>query len=303
RGLPHVFQPSPGVAFCHPSAVDRQNKKNRARFFRRFFICVTPARTGDDAFESVDHKATRRAQGVHLPKKMGKWIALAVIAGMILFFFFVRFQDRPKTGNAGDYKKYTDMEWEEKKWEIVERIMENMKQGYRPADSDRDKNVSPALSSSIEHGQYTLCIIPSDPVKKDEETEILVEELLTFFEKQPGYIVVERERLDFVIRELELKTLNLTEDKLRFSLGEIFDARGILFVKVFEHPSRLPRLTRRKEAFLRLVETKTTAITARATEYFDPYDIKGAGRLLGEQLIASLEKRMEDGMDNNGQAQ
>ena len=98
---------------------------------------------------------------------------------------------------------------------------------------------TPIAASSISPGKYTLCVIPSDPVKKDRDTELLVEELLTFFEKQPDYIVVERERLDLMIRELELKTLNLTEDKLRFSLGEIFDARGIIFVKAFEHPGRL----------------------------------------------------------------
>ncbi len=102
---------------------------------------------------------------------------------------------------------------------------------------------------------------------------------------------MERERLDFVIRELELKTLNLGEDKLYFSLGEIFDAHGIIFVKVFEHPGRFPHLTPKKEAFLRLVETSSTAIKARAEEYFDPHDIKSAGRLLGEQLISSLREK------------
>jgi CHAT domain-containing protein len=263
---------------------------------------ATSARTGDEAFESADHKASRTGRGIHVSKKLGKRIALGVIAGIILFFFFIWFQGRPTTKDTGGYKKYTDLEWEEKKWEIVERIMNNMRQGYRPADSDTDKHAPPSVFPSTAHGKYTLCIIPSDPVKRDKDEELLVEELLTLFEKQPGYIVVERERLDFVIRELELKTVNLSEDKIRFSFGEIFDARGILFVKVFEHPSRLPRLTPRKEAFLRLVDTKTTAITARAAEYFDPYDIKGAGRLLGEQLIASLEKRMEDSMDNDGQA-
>jgi hypothetical protein len=265
----------------------------------------TFARIRDEAFKSADHKTTRTAQGFHVSKKLGRWIAFGFIAGIILFlsFIFIRLQVRLIKEDTDGYKRYTDLEWEEKKWEIVEKIMKNMRQGYSPADSYKDDISPPSASSSIVHSKYTLCIIPSDPVKKDKDTELLVEELLTFFEKQPDYIVVERERLDFVIRELELKTLNLTEDKLRFSFGEIFNARGILFVKTFKHPSRLPKLTQRKEAFLRLVDTKTTAITARVAEYFDPYDIKNAGRLLGKQLIVSLEKRKENSVDNNGQAQ
>ncbi|MGA1796327.1 MAG: CHAT domain-containing protein [bacterium] len=263
---------------------------------------ATSARTGDEAFESADHRGTRAAKGIHMSKKWGKWVALGIIAGMVLSLFFMKFRERPAMEHAGGVHRYTDLEWEEKKWEIVERIMEGMRQGYRPGDSDTARNAPLSGSSSIAPAHYTLCIIPSDPVIKDTDTELLVEELLTFFEQQPDYIVVERERLDFVIRELALKTLNLTEDKLRFSLGAIFDARGILFVKVFELPHRLPRLTHRKEAFLRLVDTKTTAITARAADYLDPYDIKGAAGHLGEQLIASLEKRMKDGTGNDGQA-
>lgn len=254
---------------------------------------ATSVRTGDETFESSYHKVASTARGVHVFKKLGKWIALGVIACILLFLFIIKFRTRPATEDTGGYNKYTDLEWEEKKWEIVERIIDNMRQGYSHTNSYTNKNAPTYTSSSIAESKYTLCIVPSDPVKRDKDTELLVEELLTFFEKQPDYIVVERERLDFVIRELELKTLNLTEDKLRFSLQEIFDARGIIFVKAFEHPGRLPVLTNRKEAFLRLVDTKTTAITARVTEYFDPRDIKEAGRLLGEKLIASLEKRDE----------
>ncbi|MGA1841520.1 MAG: CHAT domain-containing protein [bacterium] len=254
---------------------------------------ATSARTVDESSEPSYHKAARASRGFHVSKKPGKWIALGVIASVLLFLFFIRFRARPITEDTGGYNKYTDLEWEEKKWEIVERIIDNMRKGYSRTNSYTGKNAPPSASSSITDSKYTLCIVPSDPVKRDKDTELLVEELLTFFEKQPDYIVVERERLDFVIRELELKTLNLTEDKLRFSLQEIFDARGILFVKAFEHPGRLPVLNNRKEAFLRLVDTKTTAIKARVSEYFDPYDIKDAGRLLGEKLIASLEKRDE----------
>jgi hypothetical protein len=247
----------------------------------------------DEAFESSEYKAVRTARGIHGSKKPVKWIAFGVISCMLLFLLFIRLRIRPAIKDTGDYNKYTDLEWEGKKWEIVERIIDNMRQGHNPANSYADRNTHPSGSSSISPGKYTLCIIPSDPAKKDKDTELLVEELLTFFEKQPDYIVVERERLDFVIRELELKTLNLTEDKIRFSLGEIFDARGIIFVKAFEHPGRLPLLNHKKEAFLRLVDTKTTAITARVAEYFDSKDIKGAGRRLGEKLMASLEKNDE----------
>ncbi len=270
------------------------------------------SRTGANISESGDIKIQRKAQGIHLSKRLYKWTALGLIAGMLFFLFFIKLQNRSTPGNRGNYKKYTDLEWEEKKWEIVERIMDKMRQRYRTNTRNEkgpltytytNKDAPPTASPSVSHDQYTLCIIPSDPVRKDKDTELLVEELLTFFEKQPGYTVVERERLDFVIRELGLKTLNLSEEKLHFSLGEIFGARGILFVKVLEHASRFPHLTSRKEAFLRLVDTKTTAIKARTGEYLDPHEIKGAGRLLGKQIISSLEKKIINDKDKNGQAQ
>jgi CHAT domain-containing protein len=263
----------------------------------------TLAQAEEKILEPADKKNQKKAQGIHLSKKLSKRITLGVIAGMVFFLFFIKLQDRLTMENKGTYKKYTDLEWEEKKWDIVERIMDKMRQRYRFVDPYPIKDVPPAASPSVSHDQYTLCIIPSNPVKKDKDAELLVEELITFFNKQPKYVVVERERLDFVIRELELKTLNLSEDKLHFSLGEIFDAREIIFVKVFEHPGRFPHLTRKKEAFLRLVETKTTAIKARAAEYFDPHDIKGAGRFLGEQLISSLEKKIVKNKDKDGQRQ
>lgn len=274
------------------------------------------AGTEDNILGSADNTCQRKAPGIHLLKTLVKLAVLGLIVGIVFFLFFIKLQDRSTTGNKGTYKRYTDLEWEEKKWEIVERIMDKMRQRYRMNNrnekgsltdlySDKDaptSSVSP-VSPSVSMGKYTLCIIPSNPIKKDKDTELLVEVLLTFFEKESKFIVVERERLDFVIRELELKTLNLSDEKLHFAFGEIFNARGILFVKVFEHSGRFPRLTSRKEAFLRLVDTKTTAIKARAEGYLDPYDIKGAGRLLGQQIISSLEKKMVKDKDKNGQAQ
>jgi len=256
--------------------------------------------TEDTISGSTDNTCQRRARVINLFKKSGKLAALVLIAGILLFLFFVKLQDRSTTENKETYNKYTDLEWEEKKWEIVERIMDKMRQRYGMNNRDEkdplsdayaNKDVPPPVLPSIANDKYTLCIIPSNPAKRDKDTEILVEELITFFEKHSKYTVVERERLDFVMRELELKTMNLSEEKLRFSLGEIFDAQGILFVKIFEHSGRFPRISGRKEVFLRLVDTKTTAIKARADEYLDPYDIKGAGRLLGEKIISSLEKK------------
>ncbi|MBN2373874.1 CHAT domain-containing protein [bacterium] len=250
--------------------------------------------SGYNSMESSGRITTRSSKGLHLSRGLGKGIAIGVIAIMLMFLFFIRYKGRPATNDKGGYNKYTDLEWEEKKWEIVERIMDKMRKGHNLSNSVLDKGALPPLSTKVFHGKYTLCIIPSDPVASDKDTELLIEELITFFDGQPDYTVVERQRLDFVIRELELNALNLTEDKLRFSFGEIFDARGILFVKTFERPGRVPQLTRRKEAFLRLVDTKTTAITGRASQYFDPHNIKDAGRALGEQIISSFEKRMED---------
>lgn len=192
-----------------------------------------------------------------------------------------------------------DLIWEEKKWQIPQTIKEKLNRRYPEhsvvtytgAEQKQPLQESSSLSS-------TICIMPAIITGRQEgidslTTRYIIEELTSLFVSRPDWVVVERVRLDFVLHELDTANSNLSKSKLKFALGQILGARGILFVRSFKQPSRIPYpFTREKtDVFLRYVETQTSAINATAGATLTHKDVKTVSRRLGQEILLSLQKR------------
>ena len=183
-----------------------------------------------------------------------------------------------------------DLAWEKEKWRIVHDIQAKLNERYS------DQKI-PAKTSSSLNAPMTICIIPAIPQWKEKApsklmTAHLLEELNLYWMHQPGFMVVERDRLDFVLEELERATSNITESQLKFTVGKIFGAKGILFVRAIpENPGFFfPSFGEKTKAFLRYVDTETSVIKAMAEASLkDTGDIKRVTHALGEEILQSLK--------------
>ncbi|MGA1841154.1 MAG: CHAT domain-containing protein [bacterium] len=184
----------------------------------------------------------------------------------------------------------TDLAWEKEKWRIVHDIQAKLNERYS------DQKI-PAKISSYPDAPMTICIIPAIPLWKEKApsklmTAHLLEELNLYWMHQPGFMVVERDRLDFVFEELERATSNITESKLKFAVGKIFGAKGILFVRTIpENPgASFPSFGEKTKAFLRYVDTETSVIKAMAEASLkDTRDVKRVTHALGKEILQSLK--------------
>ena len=225
-----------------------------------------------------------------------------VIAGVSFLPYIFRFPE------YDDIKLATDPTWEDKKWQVVQDILEKLKERY-PDYSNIGNNLSNDTSpgytnvASNTHSMdlipspLTMCIIPAIPRERDKKednkiTEQIIEGLIQFFARQPGCTPVERERLDFVLKELEMATSDLSQSKLEFALGRIFGTKAILFVRVFKQNSRfqLPFFTQETDVYIRYVDTQTSAIKAGVEISFKNEKINLISKRLGEKILLALNK-------------
>lgn len=220
----------------------------------------------------------------------GAFLLLACVIMIYLFTSLRHYRHTRHDPSEIRENQETDLAWEKEKWRIVHDIQAKLNERY----SDR-KN--PANISSSSDAPMTICIIPAIPLWKEKApsklmTAHLLEELNLYWMHQPGFMVVERDRLDFVFEELERATSNITESKLKFAVGKIFGARGILFVRAIpENPgASFPSFGEKTKAFLRYVDTETSVIKAMAEASLkDTRDIKRVTNALGEEILQSLK--------------
>lgn len=266
-------------------------------------------------------------------KRLIKHKKLFLAGALLLFFliilfagigFFVYHYMRPHPAGHGRLPFYGtnrqgpagngDMVWEERKWEVVERIQDRLRKRFSASERERSNRQEPLLSESVHHGSIvkgafedkplspaTLCIISENPEGREgKEEELLtgriIKELYRFWINHSEYAVVERDRIDFVMRELELATSSLNENKIYFALGKLFGAKGTLFVRIFTQskPSFFSIKRLEPHLYLHYVDTETTEIRAIADA-----PIKGKGQeelrdlssRLSEEIIYTLKHK------------
>ncbi|MGA1865771.1 MAG: hypothetical protein ACMUHX_12010 [bacterium] len=219
--------------------------------------------------------------------------AFLLLACVILIYLFTSLRHYRQTSHD-PYEirenQETDLAWEKEKWRIVHDIQTKLDERYS------DQKI-PANISSSSDSPMTICIIPATPLWKEKApsklmTAHLLEELNLYWMHQPGFMVVERDRLDFVFEELERATSNITESKLKFAIGKIFGAKGILFVRAIPESQGVsfPHFGEKTKAFLRYVDTETSVIKAMAEASLkDTRDIKRVTNAMGEEILQSLK--------------
>ncbi|MGA1795422.1 MAG: CHAT domain-containing protein [bacterium] len=219
-----------------------------------------------------------------------KWMG-AVMGGLVslTLIFYVISKVGPNLYHPDDGQRGIppiDHEWEQKKWQIVQQIQGMLNKRYKEA-------LHPIASS---HGPYTICIVPAMHEKRmNGHTQTLtrhfIEEFHRFWMHQTDFVVVERERLDFVLEELERATSYLTENQVKFAIGKLFGAKGILFVMALpgDHLISLPFMHNESKIFVRCVETETSVIRAMAeASVRDGDDLKVVSQNLGREVVHSL---------------
>ena len=133
-----------------------------------------------------------------------------------------------------------------------------------------------------------------EPQKEQQTVSRLIEEMRIFWTAQEGFEVVERERLDLVLKELKLKTLKLDEYKIQFILNEVLGVKGILFIRMFNQSklSPLKFFNRQKIVYARFVDADTTLFKAYEKIFFkEGENLEKVCQKLGEKLKLSLVKR------------
>lgn len=239
----------------------------------------------------------KRARG----KKLKRTMIISLGGGFLIFCLIVAIRlFMPHPDNPSLSNNSYDPKWEREKWQIVREIQEKLNQRY--SGKETAPGVSPdsiqSDQSSEENLLFTMCIVPAVPQGRargiDRQlTALMIEELHLFLVEQPGFILVERDRLDFVLEELERSTSGLSEGKIRFTLGKVLGAKGILFVSIFPKPTSLPIpfYAQEMRAFVRFVNTETTAIEAYAKTAFKKNEsLEQVGRSLGEKILSSLKR-------------
>ena len=249
----------------------------------------------------LERKKEKIDDGLKISSK-SKWTRRLFIGlGSVFLFLFIIL--------AGNYfifppklpapKPSPDPSWEKEKWRIVRQIQEKLYQRFLDLkNSAPPVHISP-VSISSENIPFSLCIIPAIPQGREpgidqQMTELLIEEMNLFWSNQSGFILVERERLDFVLQELERATSNISEGKVRFALGKVFGARGILFVRTFPQTGSflLPFYNRETKVFIRCVNTETTAVEAYEKASFKGEEsLDKVSKDLGEKILLALSKR------------
>lgn len=267
-----------------------------------------------DVFPIGKQKGKRRLRNGLLAGGLIILFLIILFAGTAIFVDrFMKPRDlKPEPSNINLFQKHDridneDILWEEKKWEVVGRIRDRLRQRFSetgrinnsqiPSIPSNEKGSSLMASSGEElSSKSTICIIPEKPQGKpdnEEEriTERTVKELYRFWIKQPEYLVVERDRLDFVMRELELATSSLSENKLRFAFGKIFGSMGILFVRVFVQPTTSSFFSQEQEIqiYLHYVDTETAVVKAIAEASIKDQDLRDISTHLGEEILNHLK--------------
>lgn len=227
------------------------------------------------------------------PQNWRRKIFFGLWLGFFLFFILImiRFFLYPPNSTTSVSNNGQEISWEKEKWQIVRQIQDKMSQRF---------------SGQINHHQtssgnepFTICIISAIPQGRElpidqKKTDLLIEELNLFWMSQPGFTLVERDRLDFVLEEMERATSNISETEVRFALNKILGAKGIVFVRIFNESKYflLPFLNRESKVFVRYVNTETTAVEAYAKASFDDSkNFDELGRDLGQQILLTLGNR------------
>jgi hypothetical protein len=202
-------------------------------------------------------------------------------------------------------------EWEEKKWEIVWRLQDEIGKKFSESGSVSASGPGPssgpqsASQVSPEDGPLPLCIMPAvSPVLQGIDQNLtarLVEELKIIWSHQPGYTFLERERFDFVLSELRHLTLTMSEEQLKFTLRQVLGAKRIIFVRVFSPPSNflsrffrefLPVFSQEKEVFVRFVDTESSVWKASAKMSFRDKDpLEEVGQKLVTLILRDIKER------------
>jgi len=236
------------------------------------------------------------AAGKKWQRQMLLWIGcvilLVFIIGAVYLFFTPPFSPR-LSSNA------FDSSWKKEKWQIVGQIQEKLSQRYSVQGHSDQGSLKSVYPDSSKNDHLTMCIIPAVPQGREQGidqqmTAYLIEELNLFWINQPGFVLVERDRLDFVLEELERATSNLSERKIQFTLGKVLGAKGILFVRIYPHAGRfsLPFFSQAAKIFIRFVDTETTAIEAYAKASLKRKEnLEEMSRNLGESILHSLTAR------------
>ena len=215
-----------------------------------------------------------------------------VIIGAVYVFFSPPFSPSVSSNTY-------DPTWEKEKWQIVGQIQEKLSQRYSAQGHSDQGSLKSAYPDSPEKDHLTMCIIPAVPQGREQGinqqmTAYLIEELNLFWINQPGFVLVERDRLDFVLNELERATSDISEHKIQFTLGKVLGAKGILFVRMYPQNARfsLPFLSQDSKVFIRFVDTETTAIEAYAKASLKRKEnLEEMSRNLGEEILHSLRER------------
>lgn len=218
-------------------------------------------------------------------------------SGLLLLFILlaIGFFISPKDPSSPS----PDLSWEKEKWQIVRKIQEKLELRYSVSEDSGSYNQTLPGRKSRENVPFSLCIVPAIPRGKGQEidqqmTERLIEELNLFWIDQSGFVLVERDRLEFVLEELERATSSISESKIQFALGKVLGAKGILFVRIFPQSGRFPLsyFNREANAFIRCVNTETSAVEAYAKASFKvKRNLGEISRNLGEKILQSLAKR------------
>jgi len=189
--------------------------------------------------------------------------------------------------------------WERQKWRIVREIQEKLEQRIREG---KITNVPSPISNSG-NTISTLCIIPDNKhFNTDTRAHLLTGDVIQcmneFWLRKPGYSLLERERLDFVLDELSRAASGLSNEKLKFTLGKIFGVKNLLFVEVipYNYKYLLPFFSRQIKVRLRLVDVETSQVLD--TCQGSVRDTKGLNKLcqdLSEELLRTLENKNRRG--------
>jgi len=241
-------------------------------------------------------KGTIPAAGKKWHRQMLLWIGCVFLVFFIIGAMYVFF---PPPFSPSVSPNAHDTSWEKEKWQIVGKIQEKLSQRYSVQGHSDQGSLKSIYPDSPKNDPLTMCIIPAIPQGRkrgidQQMTEYLIEELNLFWINQPGYVLVERDRLDFVLKELERATSNISEHKIQFTLGKVLGAKGILFVRIYPQAARLPFpfLSRAVKVFIRFVDTETTAIEAYAKASLQKKEnLEKMSQNLGEKILDSLTRR------------
>jgi CHAT domain-containing protein len=248
-------------------------------------------------FKRQDESPGKQPKGETLKKRTKRTglfiggIILLLSCIMLIYLFTNLPPNRHKRHDSFDKRENQeiDLAWEKEKWRIVQDIQAKLNERYS------DQKI-PSKESTSPNAPMTICIIPAIPLWKEKApaslmTTHLLEELNLYWMHQPGFMVVERDRLDFVLEELERATSKITEKQLKFTVGKIFGAKGILFIRAIpENPGpSFPFFREKTKAFLRYVDTETSVIKAMAEASLkDTRDIKRVTHTMCEEILQSL---------------